>query len=161
MTTEKMVDKIVACLMEDRQAAGTAEFWEENMSAKSEEIFSRIWADPEVQSEEEKDDVKKIVELTLTMMDADYTANANYTEWGVWEENESGEIFSAYEKDLRWTLVASFDGVRFNVRELDEKFQDEDIAFCTIWDEYMMYWGDNAAEGYAKKVEDYFCDDEY
>ena len=159
MWTEKIVDKIMDCLMKDRQAAGTAEFWEENMFYRTDEIFSRVWADPEVQTEGEED-VKKIIEMTLAMIDADYIANNERTDWGVWENDKTGEVVSSYEKGIGWTLVASFCGVMDNVRDLDKKFQDEDMEFCQVWDEFMEYWGENAAADYAEKIYDYFCGEE-
>lgn len=143
MTTEKMVNMIFDELLADRKAAGTPEFWETFYTdTRIEDIARRIDAD------------RKVVELTLALMDADYTANNAQTRWCVYENDQTKEVVSSHEKGIGWTEIASFNGYGFghNVRELDEDF--ENMEFPKVWDEYLEYWGGDCAEQYAQIIDD-------
>ena len=144
---EQLVSEVLRCVAADRKSAGSTEFWESIYTTdKVETIASRI-------SEEDREAINEIVDLTLAMLDADYMAQSGHTEWGVWENQETGEIVSAGTSMGRgWDEIAKFDGRTFDIRDLDYDFQD--LEMPQLYDEFFAWYTGELQQDFAEKIQD-------
>lgn len=144
---EQLVAEVLRCVAADRKSSGSTKFWESIYTTnKVETIASCI-------SGEDRESINKIVDLTLAMLDADYMAQSGHTEWGIWENQETGEIVSAGTSMGRgWNEIAKFDGRTFDIRDLDYDFQD--LEMPQLYDEFFAWYTGELQQDFAEKIQD-------
>ena len=144
---EQLVAEVLRCIAADRKSSGSTKFWESIYTTnKVATIASRI-------SGEDREAINEIVDLTLAMLDADYMAQSGHTEWGIWENQETGEIVSAGTSMGRgWNEIAKFDGRTFDIRDLDYDFQD--LEMPQLYDEFFAWYTGELQQDFADKIQD-------